>query len=89
MNNFKDMDHYPPLPDLLLDSIPKISWGFQVCEIIAIILFALWFMILFFHKHRLVKYSIKFLKFFKFFKIILLNYFDYFLILFHRFSIFL
>ncbi|VDN56927.1 unnamed protein product [Dracunculus medinensis] len=47
-----DMDHYPPLPDLLLDSIPKISWGFQVCEIIAIILFALWFMILFFHKHR-------------------------------------
>uniref|UniRef100_A0A2K6VYI8 SAM domain-containing protein n=1 Tax=Onchocerca volvulus TaxID=6282 RepID=A0A2K6VYI8_ONCVO len=49
-----DMKTYPPLPDIVLDNLPLIPWAFQVCEIIAVFLAALWFTILFCHKHRAV-----------------------------------
>ncbi|OZC05781.1 hypothetical protein X798_07246, partial [Onchocerca flexuosa] len=47
-----DMKTYPPLPDIVLDNLPLIPWAFQFCEVIAVFLAALWFMILFCHKHR-------------------------------------
>ncbi|MCP9257378.1 Sphingomyelin synthase-related 1 [Dirofilaria immitis] len=49
-----DVKMYPPLPDIVLDNLPLIPWAFQVCEVIAVLLASLWFMILFFHKHRIV-----------------------------------
>ncbi|MFH4976255.1 hypothetical protein AB6A40_002964 [Gnathostoma spinigerum] len=49
-----DMKTYPPLPDIVLDNLPHISWAFEVCEIIGVVLSTIWFTVLFFHKHRVV-----------------------------------
>uniref|UniRef100_A0A0N4Z0U5 SAM domain-containing protein n=1 Tax=Parastrongyloides trichosuri TaxID=131310 RepID=A0A0N4Z0U5_PARTI len=49
-----DMKTYPPLPDLILDNLPLIPWAFEVCELIGITLMSIWFIVLFFHKHRVV-----------------------------------
>ncbi|GMR32515.1 hypothetical protein PMAYCL1PPCAC_02710 [Pristionchus mayeri] len=49
-----DMKMYPPLPDIVLDNLPLIPWAFQMCELIGVVLCAVWFIILFFHKHRVV-----------------------------------
>ncbi len=47
-----DMEKYPPLPDIMLDSLPYIPWAFEMCEVTVIILTCTWMGILFFHKHR-------------------------------------
>ncbi|GMT33067.1 hypothetical protein PFISCL1PPCAC_24364 [Pristionchus fissidentatus] len=49
-----DMKMYPPLPDIVLDNLPLIPWAFQMCELIGVVLCTIWFMILFFHKYRVV-----------------------------------
>ena len=47
-----DMQQYPPLPDIVLDNLPYISWAFEACEATAIVLFIVLAMNLLFHKHR-------------------------------------
>ena len=49
-----DMKTYPPLPDIVLDNIPLIPWAFELCEVCAVLLGLMWFLVLIFHKHRLV-----------------------------------
>ncbi|GMT04369.1 hypothetical protein PENTCL1PPCAC_26543 [Pristionchus entomophagus] len=49
-----DMKMYPPLPDIVLDNLPLIPWAFQMCEMIGVVLCTVWFIILFFHRHRVV-----------------------------------
>ncbi|PAV65835.1 hypothetical protein WR25_13512 [Diploscapter pachys] len=49
-----DMKTYPPLPDLVLDNLPLIPWAFEMCEVIGLILFSLWAIILVFHKYRII-----------------------------------
>ena len=49
-----DPKKYPPLPDLFLDNMPYVPWAFEVCEMIGIVMFSIWTVILIFHKHRFV-----------------------------------
>ncbi|KAH7720734.1 Sphingomyelin synthase-related 1 [Aphelenchoides avenae] len=49
-----DMKTYPPLPDIVLDSLPLIPWAFEMCELIALMMTIALFTVLFFHKHRVV-----------------------------------
>ncbi|KHJ95940.1 hypothetical protein OESDEN_04107 [Oesophagostomum dentatum] len=49
-----DMKTYPPLPDIVLDNLPLIPWAFEMCELIGVVLSAIWFTILLFHKHRVI-----------------------------------
>ncbi|VDL70283.1 unnamed protein product [Nippostrongylus brasiliensis] len=49
-----DMKMYPPLPDIVLDNLPLIPWAFDVCELIGVALCFIWFIVLVFHKHRVV-----------------------------------
>ncbi len=49
-----DMEKYPPLPDLLLDSLPHIPWAFEMCEMAGMVLLTLWFVVILFHKHRFI-----------------------------------
>lgn len=49
-----DMKKYPPLPDIFLDNVPHIPWAFDMCEITGTVLFTIWLIVLFFHKHRYV-----------------------------------
>lgn len=53
-----DMEKYPPLPDIFLDNVPYIPWAFQACEVIGLFLGSIWCVILVFHKHRCVCFSI-------------------------------
>ena len=47
-----DMKKYPPLPDIFLNNVPHIPWAFDMCEVTGTILFAIWLIVLIFHKYR-------------------------------------
>ncbi|XP_032691627.1 sphingomyelin synthase-related 1-like [Odontomachus brunneus] len=49
-----DMKKYPPLPDIFLDNVPHIPWAFDICEVIGTLLFAIWLVVLIFHKYRFI-----------------------------------
>ena len=47
-----DTEKYPPLPDIVLDSMPLVPWAFQMCELTGLLLSTILFITLIFHKHR-------------------------------------
>ncbi|XP_063130265.1 sphingomyelin synthase-related protein 1 isoform X2 [Rattus norvegicus] len=47
-----DMQTYPPLPDIFLDSVPRIPWAFSMTEVCGMILCYIWILVLLLHKHR-------------------------------------
>ncbi|XP_026989788.2 sphingomyelin synthase-related protein 1 isoform X2 [Tachysurus fulvidraco] len=47
-----DMRTYPPLPDIFLDSVPRIPWAFAMAEACGVILCGIWLIVLLLHKHR-------------------------------------
>ncbi|KAM9618127.1 sphingomyelin synthase-related protein 1 isoform 2-T6 [Trichechus inunguis] len=47
-----DMQTYPPLPDIFLDSVPRIPWAFAMTEVCGMILCYIWLLVLLLHKHR-------------------------------------
>lgn len=49
-----DMKKYPPLPDIILDSVPLIPWAFKMCEFTGIVLGSMWLTVLCLHKHRMI-----------------------------------
>ncbi|XP_051166807.1 ceramide phosphoethanolamine synthase-like [Leptopilina boulardi] len=49
-----DMKKYPPLPDIFLDNVPHIPWAFDMCEVTGTVLFAIWLIVLIFHKYRFI-----------------------------------
>ncbi|XP_016381362.1 sphingomyelin synthase-related protein 1 [Sinocyclocheilus rhinocerous] len=46
-----DMRTYPPLPDIFLDSVPRIPWAFAMAEACGVILCSVWLLVLLLHKH--------------------------------------
>ncbi|XP_048510034.1 ceramide phosphoethanolamine synthase [Athalia rosae] len=49
-----DMKKYPPLPDIFLDNVPHIPWAFDMCEVTGTLLFAIWLIVLIFHRYRFI-----------------------------------
>ncbi|XP_065153447.1 sphingomyelin synthase-related protein 1 [Paramisgurnus dabryanus] len=47
-----DMRTYPPLPDIFLDSVPRIPWAFAMAEACGVVLGFLLLLVLLMHKHR-------------------------------------
>ncbi|XP_069741349.1 sphingomyelin synthase-related protein 1 isoform X2 [Narcine bancroftii] len=47
-----DMQTYPPLPDIFLDSVPRIPWAFAMAEVCGVVLSTIWLLLLLLHKHR-------------------------------------
>ncbi|XP_016421920.1 sphingomyelin synthase-related protein 1 isoform X2 [Sinocyclocheilus rhinocerous] len=47
-----DMRTYPPLPDIFLDSVPRIPWAFTMAEACAVVLGSILMLVLLMHKHR-------------------------------------
>ncbi|XP_057200792.1 sphingomyelin synthase-related protein 1 isoform X2 [Triplophysa rosa] len=48
-----DMRTYPPLPDIFLDSVPRIPWAFAMAEACGVVLSFIFLLVLLMHKHRL------------------------------------
>uniref|UniRef100_A0AAV2JPV9 G-protein coupled receptors family 1 profile domain-containing protein n=1 Tax=Knipowitschia caucasica TaxID=637954 RepID=A0AAV2JPV9_KNICA len=48
----EDMRTYPPLPDIFLDSVPRIPWAFAMAEACGLLLCYMFALILLLHKHR-------------------------------------
>ena len=51
-NRTPDRTRYPPLPDLFLDNIPYMPWGFQAAEIIILTMGFIMLVLAILHKHR-------------------------------------
>uniref|UniRef100_A0A8B9GWT9 Sphingomyelin synthase-related protein 1 n=1 Tax=Astyanax mexicanus TaxID=7994 RepID=A0A8B9GWT9_ASTMX len=49
-----DIHTYPPLPDIFLDSVPRIPWAFAMAEACAVILGCILLLTLLLHKHRCI-----------------------------------
>ncbi|MGH0134635.1 UNVERIFIED_CONTAM: hypothetical protein FKN15_029715 [Acipenser sinensis] len=49
-----DMQTYPPLPDIFLDSVPRIPWAFAMAEACGVVLCNIWLLVLLLHKHRIL-----------------------------------
>uniref|UniRef100_A0A4W3HSG1 Sphingomyelin synthase-related protein 1 n=1 Tax=Callorhinchus milii TaxID=7868 RepID=A0A4W3HSG1_CALMI len=47
-----DVQTYPPLPDIFLDSVPRIPWAFAMAEVCGVVLCIIWMLVLLLHKHR-------------------------------------
>ncbi|XP_021322761.2 sphingomyelin synthase-related protein 1 isoform X1 [Danio rerio] len=47
-----DMRTYPPLPDIFLDSVPRIPWAFAMAEACAVVLGSMLMLVLLMHRHR-------------------------------------
>ncbi|XP_076834996.1 sphingomyelin synthase-related protein 1 [Brachyhypopomus gauderio] len=47
-----DMHTYPPLPDIFLDSVPRIPWAFVMAEACGVVLCYILLLVLLLHKHR-------------------------------------
>jgi hypothetical protein len=47
-----DPSRYPPLPDVVLNSLPFLPWAFQAAEMTTILMFVSVATICLFHKHR-------------------------------------
>nr|XP_028584355.1 sphingomyelin synthase-related protein 1 [Podarcis muralis] len=47
-----DMQTYPPLPDIFLDSVPRIPWAFAMTEVCGVVLCYIWLLVLLLHRHR-------------------------------------
>ncbi|XP_056623167.1 sphingomyelin synthase-related protein 1 [Triplophysa dalaica] len=47
-----DMRTYPPLPDIFLDSVPRIPWAFAMAEACGVVLSLIFLLVLLMHKHR-------------------------------------
>ncbi|CAF3699076.1 unnamed protein product [Rotaria sordida] len=53
-NRVPNVQKYPPLPDLFLDNIPRISWAFAVSEFLIVVMGTAFLLILMFHKYWIV-----------------------------------
>jgi len=49
-----DQEHFPPLPDVVLDNLQLIPWAFTMCEYIAITMGSIFWIIVAAHRHRMV-----------------------------------
>ncbi|XP_069741351.1 sphingomyelin synthase-related protein 1 isoform X3 [Narcine bancroftii] len=54
-----DMQTYPPLPDIFLDSVPRIPWAFAMAEVCGVVLSTIWLLLLLLHKHRTAEVGLR------------------------------